>query len=72
MRGFAAAATAAAAAAVTTATTAVVAGTTKRQDEKITAIHGADYAPAVGINADRGRRPMLRVPVLKFVVLEIV
>lgn len=69
VRGFAATATAAAA--VTTANSAVVAGAAKRQDEKITAIHGTDHASAVGIDADRGRRPMLRVPVLEFVVLEI-
>lgn len=61
-----------AAAAVTTATTAIVTGTAKRQDKEITTVHGADHAPAVGINADRGRRPVLRVSVLEFVVLEIV
>lgn len=69
VRRFAAAATINVAAA---ATTAVVACTAKRQDEKITAVHGADHAPAVGIDADRGRRPVLRVPVLEFIVLEIV
>jgi len=50
----------------------LVDGTAERQDDEIPAVDQTDDAPAVRVDPDQRRGPVLRVAVLELVVLEVV